>query len=184
MKRSSSKQDALTLLKKDHQLVKDIFDRFEDTEDRAERKRLAEQAIQELKVHAEIEEEIFYPALRKTGGDGLIEEADEEHHVAKLLIAELELMTGDEENFQAKFQVLAENVRHHIKEEEKEVFAEAKKSDIDLDVLGKMLAQRKQAVQSAGVPKLFEEQVISDAGLQKESPSRHFARDFQFPPSA
>lgn len=184
MKSSSKKHNALTLLKKDHVLVKGIFDQFEDSEDKAEKKQLADKAISELKIHAEIEEEIFYPALRKSGGDGLIEEADEEHHVAKMIIAELELMHGGEENFSAKFEVLAENIRHHIKEEESELFAKAKESDVDLDALGERMFERKEALQSAGVPKGYEESVIEKAGLQMESPSKHYARDFQIPGSS
>jgi hypothetical protein len=173
--------NALTLLKDDHELVKDLFERFEDSEDASEKKQLAEQAIAELKIHAEMEEELFYPALRKAGADGVIEEADEEHHVAKLLIAELEMMSGDEENWDAKFTVLAESVRHHIKEEESEVFKKAKKSDMDLDALGRAMYERKQELKSAGVPKGYEEKVFEESGLQEESPSKHYAREFRFP---
>ena len=86
--------------------------------------KIAATAIEELKVHAAIEEELFYPAVRQQidDEDGIIPEADEEHHVAKLLIAELEKMTGDEEHWEAKFMVLGESVRHHIKEEEGRCF--------------------------------------------------------------
>ena len=80
--------------------------------------KIVREALTELKVHAAIEEEIFYPAVRKPVGKEIMNEADEEHHVAKLLIAELDVMDGSESHFDAKFHVLAENVRHHIKEEE------------------------------------------------------------------
>ena len=105
---------AFALLKKDHDTVKDLFDRFENAEGRPEKKKIVDQALAELKVHATIEEEIFYPAVRKPVGKDVMNEADEEHHVAKILIAELEEMDGRETHYDAKFTVLAENVRHHI----------------------------------------------------------------------
>src|ERR1019366_9030915 len=108
------------LLKKDHDTVKDLFNRFEKAEGRPAKKKLVAQALRELKVHATIEEEIFYPAVRKPVGKDIMNETDEEHHVAKVLIAELEEMDGSESRYDAKFTVLAENVRHHIKEEESE----------------------------------------------------------------
>lgn len=180
MARSSKSAGALTLLKQDHAEVKDLFDEFEDSEDLDDKKTLAIKAISELKVHARVEEEIFYPALRQAGAADVVEEADEEHHVAKLLIAELELMNGSEENFEAKFTVLAENVRHHIKEEEKEVFAAARKAKLDLDALGQAMAARKQELKSSGVPVDDEEQMVRKTGLIPESPSKRAAHDFQF----
>src|SRR5437879_3625683 len=111
--------NAVELLKADHEKVKELFDQFENTEDRATRKKIVEQACQELKVHSAIEEEIFYPAVRQAIEDQeIMNEADEEHHEAKILVAELESMEGSESHFGAKFLVLAENVRHHIEEEE------------------------------------------------------------------
>ncbi len=180
----SDKHDALTLIKQDHAQVKDLFELFEDSDDPSEQVQLARKAIEMLKVHAEFEEELFYPAIRKAAANGVIEEleeADEEHHVAKLLIAELEQMSGDEDNFHAKFTVLAENVRHHIKEEEKQVFAKARKSGIDLDWLGEQISERKQELLSGGVPKGYEEEAIEKAGLLTESPSKHFMRDLRMP---
>lgn len=179
----SSEHNALTILKKDHREVEGIFSEFESSEDKKEKTELARKAIKMLKVHAEVEEELFYPALRKAGADGIMEEADEEHHVAKLVIAELELMKGSEDNFSAKFEVLAENIRHHIKEEESEIFSKAKKTDIDLDALGELMFKRKQALMSAGVPEFDEEKMISEAGLIAESPAKKAARDFRYPTS-
>src|SRR6185295_19339857 len=103
-------QGAIALLNAQHEEVKELFKQFEKAEGR-KRKEIADAAIQGLKVHASIEEELFYPALRKAmkGDGGVMDEADEEHHVAKVLIAELELMDGKEDNFEAKFTVLAEN---------------------------------------------------------------------------
>jgi hemerythrin superfamily protein len=112
---------AVSLLKEDHDRVKQLFDQFENTKSRPAKVKLAQQALTELKVHATLEEELFYPAVRKPIGKEVMNEADEEHHVAKLLIAELELMDGSESHYDAKFHVLAENVRHHLQEEENEM---------------------------------------------------------------
>src|SRR6476661_8512528 len=94
---------SVALLKKDHKRVKELFDRFEKTNNRASKKKIVESALQELKIHAAIEEELFYPAVRSPVGKKLMNEADEEHHVAKLLIAELSTMSGSESHFDAKF---------------------------------------------------------------------------------
>src|ERR1700737_3466359 len=135
---------ALALLKKDHDTVKDLFDKFEKAEGRPAKKKIVNQALEELKVHAAIEEELFYPAVRKPVGKDIMNEADEEHHVAKVLIAELEGMDGREDHYDAKFTVLAENVRHHIKEEENEMFPKARSLDIDFLELGKQILDRKR----------------------------------------
>src|SRR5579864_5197535 len=134
---------ALALLKKDHDTVKDLFDKFEKADGRPAKKKIVKQALTQLKVHAAIEEELFYPAVRKPVGKDIMNEADEEHHVAKVLIAELESMDGREDHYDAKFTVLAENVRHHIKEEEGEVFPKAKGAHIDFESLGQALMERK-----------------------------------------
>ena len=85
---------ALALLKKDHDTVKDLFDKFENAEGRPAKKKIVMQALTELKIHAAIEEELFYPAVRKPVGKDIMNEADEEHHVAKVLIAELKAWTA------------------------------------------------------------------------------------------
>src|SRR5437870_5524040 len=126
-----SETHAIGILKKDHDRVKGLFDEFERAETRPAKRKIVEQALTELKVHATLEEEIFYPAVRKHVGGDLMNEADEEHHVAKLLIAELETMKETDDHHDAKFTVLAENVRHHIKEEENEVMPKAKGANID-----------------------------------------------------
>src|SRR5438128_1076164 len=107
---------ASRMLKEDHKRVKKLFDDFENAKTRAQKLRIAREALTELDVHAAIEEELFYPAVRKKIGKDVMNEADEEHHVAKLLIAELKQMKGSEDHFDAKFTVLAESVRHHIRE--------------------------------------------------------------------
>jgi phosphoglycolate phosphatase-like HAD superfamily hydrolase len=130
-----------------------------------------------------VEEELFYPAVRQKIEDeeGIMDEADEEHHVAKVLIAELEKMTGDEAHWDAKFKVLAESVRHHIKEEEGKVFKEAKKTEIDLDILGGQMAQLKQKLMQDGVPEDAEAKMIAKCGLRGDSPAKNAQKNVQVP---
>jgi hypothetical protein len=136
-----------------------------------------------LKVHATIEEELFYPAVRQEieDEDGIMDEADEEHHVAKVLIAELEKMRGDEDHWEAKFKVLAESVRHHIKEEEGKMFKEARKTDIDFDVLASQMAQLKEKLMQGGVPPDAEAKMIEKIGLRGDSPAKKAQTKLQVP---
>jgi hypothetical protein len=136
---------AISILKKDHDTVKDLFEKFEKAESSAKKKRIIAKAVNELKIHAAIEEEIFYPTVRKHVGSDIMNEADEEHHVAKVLIAELDLNRGGSDHREAKFTVLAESVRHHIKEEENEMMPKAKDLEIDFEALGQKMLDRKAA---------------------------------------
>jgi hypothetical protein len=163
---------ALALLKKDHDTVKDLFDQFEKAESRPAKKKIVEQTLAELKVHAAIEEELFYPAVRKPVGKDIMNEADEEHHVAKVLIAELEDMDGREDHYDAKFKVLAENVRHHIKEEENEVFPKAKDSKVDFEGLNEAMRQRKETLLANGVPPAAEEAMVAASHGKGDSPAQ------------
>ncbi|PWU10947.1 MAG: hemerythrin HHE cation-binding protein, partial [Terriglobia bacterium] len=117
---------AIAILKKDHDTVKELFDEFEKADSSAEKEKIITKAVHELKIHAVIEEEIFYPAVRKHVGSKVMQEADEEHHVARVLIAELDAGGSKNDHRDAKFKVLAESVRHHIKEEENEMLPKAK----------------------------------------------------------
>ncbi len=164
---TENQQDAVVILKKDHAKVKDLFDQFEETEQRAQKIRIAAMVIKELKAHAAVEEEIFYPTVRATVGDKIMNEALEEHHVAKMLIAELEKMTGVEDQFDAKFTVLAENIRHHIEEEEDDMLPRAREADIDFEELGEALLARKQELMQKGFPVLPEERLV---GVRKGGP--------------
>jgi len=163
----AANNDAITMLKQDHDNVKELFDQFEKAEGKAEKRKIARQALEELRVHALVEEEIFYPAVRakleKNDGE-IMNEADEEHHVAKLLIAELDSANGNSDHFDAKFTVLAESVRHHIKEEEGEMLPKAKALDIDFEALGQEMERRKQEVKAQGLPKTSEDKLISTCG--------------------
>jgi hypothetical protein len=155
-------EDALSLLKSDHDTVKELFKQFKETESMEEKKAIAVKAIQELRIHATIEEELFYPALRgrEEVDQSLLEESDEEHHVAKLLIAELMHMTS-EDHFAAKFTVLAENIEHHVKEEENELFPQARKTNVDFVKLGEQLKARKEQLMTHGIPLNAEEKLMS-----------------------
>jgi Hemerythrin HHE cation binding domain len=175
--------NAIGMLKEDHDKVKDLFERFEETNGSATKAKIVSEALMELKVHATIEEELFYPALRQSidDEDGIMDEADEEHHVAKVLIAELEEMVGDEDHWEAKFNVLAESVRHHIKEEEGTMFKEAKKTDIDFDVLGSQMAELKRKLQEEGVPPDAEAKMVEKSGLRGDSPAKTAQKKLQVP---
>ena len=154
---SGNKDDAIAILKSDHAKVKGLFEQFENTAKMREKKKIAAEAIMELKLHAEIEEKIFYPVVRKKlDEENIMNEADEEHHVAKLLIGELDQMDGSEDHWAAKFIVLAENIRHHIKEEEGEMFPKARKKDIDFEAIGQKLLAFKQQLKKTGVPDSLE----------------------------
>ena len=147
--RSGSKsQDAIKLLKADHDEVEELFARYEKQKKKngAEKPELIEKICAALTVHAQIEEEIFYPAVRNAledDGEELLDEAEVEHGSIKSLVEQLEAMGSDDELCDAKVKVLSEYVKHHVKEEEGELFPKVKKSDIDLDALGAELAERK-----------------------------------------
>ena len=144
---SSDVTDAVDLLKKDHEAVEDLFDQFEDAkegENDEEMATLVASVCSALTVHAQIEEELFYPAIRKLPeAADMIDEAAVEHQMIKDLVSQLEAMRPGDDLFEAKVKVLSEYVKHHVKEEEGEIFPEAKDSDIDLAALGKKLLARK-----------------------------------------
>jgi len=142
-------EDAFALLTADHKSVKQLFKEVEalkDSTDSDDQKAaLVESICNELTIHAQIEEEIFYPAVRAAleDGDELVDEADVEHEEAKALIAQLETMAPGDDHYDARVTVLAENIDHHVKEEEGEMFSKARKADIDSATLGASMAARK-----------------------------------------
>jgi hypothetical protein len=168
---TTSKEDAINILKSDHKKVKELFDQFERAENMREKKKIAAEAIMELKIHAEIEEKIFYPAVRKGVDENIMNEADEEHHVAKLLIGELEHMEATDDHWEAKFTVLAENIRHHIKEEEGQMMPEARKEEIDFEELGQKLLMAKEKLKKNGVPESAEGKLMA-RGYKADSPAK------------
>lgn len=137
--------DAIKLLKDDHKEVKSWFKQYEDLEDDAEKQALADKICLALTVHAQIEEEIYYPATREAiDDDDLLDEAEVEHASAKQLIAEIQAMKAGDRLFDAKVTVLGEYIDHHVQEEESEMFPESRDSDLDLKALGVQLAARKE----------------------------------------
>lgn len=149
--KTQSKTDAVEILKQDHEKVKALFRKFSETGDGAlkTRQRLAEQIFEELELHTRAEEEIFYPAVRKATdeeGEELLDEAEEEHHVVDLIIAELKQMDPGDEHYAAKMTVLCENVEHHIQEEEEEMLPDAEKRIGDqMETLGQQILEMKKS---------------------------------------
>ena len=137
--------DAIALLRADHREVKGWFHEFEDASADAQKGELAKKICKALKVHTQIEEEIFYPAARQATGDGdLLDEAQVEHAGAKDLITQIEAMKPGDPLYDAKVKVLGEQIDHHVEEEETELFPEARKAKMDLAALGEKMAARKQ----------------------------------------
>jgi len=149
--RGAASTDAIALLKADHRQVEEWFEQFESARSDSRQQELAQKICQALKVHTEIEEEIFYPAfLEATDEEDIHHEAEVEHDGAKKLIAQIEGSGPDDDYFHAKVTVLSEMIKHHVQEEEKRdgMFAKARQSDMDLEALGGQLAARKAELMS------------------------------------
>ena len=150
-KTRSKDAEAIEMLKEDHAKVKKAFKEFEkmDRSDTETCRQLVQTVCEDLKVHTTLEEEIFYPALREAMEDeDILNEAAVEHETAKMLIDQLENMEPDDPNYYATFTVLGEYVMHHVKEEEGEMFPEAKKTDIDFESLAQRMQDRKAELMS------------------------------------
>lgn len=150
-------KNAIALLKEDHRAVEKLFKEFEEAKGEGRKEKLARRICLELSIHTKIEEEIFYPACEGKVDEDLLKEALVEHDAAKLLIAEIEAGNGKSDDFfDAKVKVLSEEIEHHVEEEEKELFPEVRKADIDLDAVGEQLADRKSELlkdfKKSGVP--------------------------------
>jgi len=154
-KRAGRRQpEAISMLIEDHQKVQKMFKTFERTEDQQQQEQLATQICNELTVHTQIEEEIFYPTVRPAVKDGdLMDEAVVEHAGAKELIAQLRTLNPGEEMYDAKVTVLSEYIKHHVKEEHTEMFPKVKKTRLDLNTLGAKMMERKQALM-AGIERI------------------------------
>lgn len=149
--KKASSQDAISLLKADHRQVEAWFAEFHGTRKSSKKQQLASKICEALTVHSMIEEEIFYPAfLQATGDKDTHHEAVVEHAGAKRLIAEIQGMSPEDDYFDAKVTVLSEMIKHHVKEEEKPggMFAETRKSELDLSAVGEQLLARKRELQS------------------------------------
>jgi len=138
----------IEMLKEDHEKVKGLFEDFESAEGR-EQANIAATAIMELEVHADLEEKLIYPAIRKQiDEDEMMNEAVEEHHLVHVPIKELRKLKPKDEVFQAKFKVLGELVKHHIEEEEEEMLPKAQESDLNWEKLETAVMKRRETMTS------------------------------------
>jgi len=152
-------QDAIALLKADHRAVEELFEKFEKASGEGRKQTVAEEICLELSVHAQIEEEIFYPACEGKVEEDLLKESYVEHDGAKVLIGEIMNGGASDEFYDAKVKVLQEEIEHHVQEEEKRMeglFAQARKAGLDMESLGQELAARKaeltEQFKASGVP--------------------------------
>jgi hemerythrin superfamily protein len=149
-KSGTQAQDAIAMLMTDHKKVKKLFsdfDKLKEAGSEEDKSAIVSQICDELKIHTELEEEIFYPAVRKAIEDSdLMDEALVEHASAKDLIAQLEDASPDDELYDAKVTVLGEQIDHHVKEEEGDMFPKAKKAKVDTQALGATMLKRKIAL--------------------------------------
>lgn len=154
--------DAIALLKADHREVEKLFDQFEKAKASDRKRVIVGKICDALTVHAKIEEEIFYPQARNAlsrKGDDLLDEAEVEHEGIKRLVAELNGADPSEDLYDARVTVLTEYVKHHVKEEEGDLFPKIRKSDLDTEKVGAELAARKEALSGKPVeapPSLLE----------------------------
>ena len=149
-KANEKPESALALLRADHEKVTALFKQFESATAASKKKALVSEICTELTVHAQIEEEVFYPAVKKALKDAeLVPEAIVEHGSLKELIAQIEGVSPDGEMYDAKVKVLSEYVEHHVKEEQDEMFPKVESSKLDLEKLGALLAQRKEELKEA-----------------------------------
>lgn len=143
--------NATQMIRQDHRKVEGLFKKFEQTRGAQAKRRLAENAMAELEVHALLEEEIFYPAVEKEIDDAsMVSEAREEHQTVKQLIGELKGMEEADDQFESQFSQLVENVQHHVQEEENEMLPKAEESELDLKTLGEQMSERRRQLQNGG----------------------------------
>jgi hemerythrin superfamily protein len=151
-KRIAKPKDATAMLVADHKVVAALFEQFEKTRSTARKASIVAQICQELTVHTQIEEEIFYPAAKAALKDHeLVPEATVEHASVKDLIAQVKDHTPDGEMYDARVKVMGEFVKHHVKEEQNEMFPKVRKTKLDLVALGERMAARKQELMSASL---------------------------------
>ena len=149
----SRKTDVLSMLEDDHKRVLKLFRQFDkaDRDDAEALRGIAEQACNDLTLHAQLEEEIFYPALREAvdaqDDVEMLEEARVEHDTAKQLIEDLRGLEAGDARYAATFTVLGEYVKHHVEEEEKEIFRRAKRARLDVEALGEQMQERREQLQ-------------------------------------
>jgi hypothetical protein len=136
---------ATQMIRRDHKKVEGLFEKFDQAKKAEAKKKICEQVIEELEVHPKLEEEIFYPAVRKhLGEEDMLHEAKQEHEQAKTIIAELKTADAEDESFEEKFSELVDAIQHHVEEEEGEMLPKAEESEMDLEGYGEEMAQRKK----------------------------------------
>ncbi len=157
----NSNIDAVALLKADHRKVESLFEQYDATNSKAKKKTIAAQICMELAIHTKIEEDIFYPACKGKVEEELWHEAFVEHDGAKVMLAEIETGSPEDDFFDAKVKVLSELIKHHVKEEEKRedgMFAQAKEAGVDFEELGNQIAEAKENLtaqyEAEGLPSL------------------------------
>jgi hemerythrin superfamily protein len=159
---ASRENDAIDMLSEDHERVSEMFEEYEsvkDDEDDDDKVERVQEICLELTIHSSVEEEIFYPAAREalgTDGKDLLDEAEVEHASVKDLIVQLSESQPADDLYDAKVKVLGEYVKHHVKEEEGELFPKLRDADFDAAMIGDRIAQRKQELRQE-----FEEQLTS-----------------------
>jgi hemerythrin superfamily protein len=143
-------QDATELLIADHEKAKALFEAFKNADSSSKKAQLVAQICKELEVHMQIEEEIFYPAVRKALNDhDLVPEGEVEHASVKDLIAQVKGVKPEGDTYDARVKVMGELIEHHVKEEETEMFPAARKTSLDMDTLGARMSARKQELSAA-----------------------------------
>ena len=160
MPKQANSPDAIAMLKADHRKVEGLFQSYESAKG-DKKDRIAKEICQELIVHSTLEEELFYPALQgKIEEEDMLDEAHVEHDGAKVLIAELMDGSSKDEFYDAKVKVLSEQIKHHVREEEKRgdgIFAQARETDVDMDELAARFLSRKQEllqeINRRGIPR-------------------------------
>jgi hemerythrin superfamily protein len=160
MPKTQETRDALQLLADDHRTVETLFEKFESARGGAAQQKIVRQICQELTIHAMVEEQIFYPAIRDEVELSMMDEAQVEHDSVKTLILSLQQAEPSDPFFEAKVSVLKEQVEHHVYEEERQrgsIFAQVRKADLDLEALGEEMAALKQQLmqqaEAQGLPR-------------------------------
>jgi|SRR5882672_3305572 len=173
---AKAKNDVLEMLKQDHKRVKKAFTEFDKLgpEEHERRATIVERTCAELEVHAALEEEIFYPAVRRVlSAPALIDEAEVEHKTLKMLILELDRLEPGDERYAASFNVLAEYTRHHVREEEGEVFNKLARAKLDWEgLLQELQARRQELMEEIGLDfSAFDTEVIEDEKNHRAVPT-------------
>jgi hemerythrin superfamily protein len=173
--------NATQMLRQDHKKVKALFTKFEQGNTATAKRSAAEQAMNELEVHAQVEEEVFYPAVKKAiESSELVDEAKKEHQEAKSLINQLKKSSkqddGEGSDFEAEFSELMQAIQHHVEEEEGEMFPQVEDSELDLSALGAQMAKRKQELTKGSGSKNTQSRTRSTSPSKTKSTSKTKSR--------